>query len=277
MDMNWFESMIFGFVSGLTEFLPVSSQAHEALMLKLFGAADSPLLRVLVHAAVWEALYLSLRTQIDHMRAERELADIPPRRRTRQPDQQKVLDLRLLKTALIPLLLGFLAYPALSGWRNDLSKAAIFLLVNGVIVYIPRHLRGGNKDSRSMTGLDSVFFGICGAAAVLPGISRVGVVASAGVGRGADKEHALRWALMLDLAALMFIIGFDLYALYLSGAGEITMPVVLSCILAVASAFGGATVGIYMMRFLAVRVGFAGFAYYSWGAALFAFLMYLTI
>jgi hypothetical protein len=47
--------------------------------------------------------------------------------------------------------------------------------------------------------------------------------------------------------------------------------------LASLTAFVGSYLGITFIRFLAVKVGFSGFAYYSWGAALFAFILYLTI
>ena len=51
MELNWFESLIFGLVSGLTEILPVSAPAHEALICRVFGMPDHPLLRLLIHAS----------------------------------------------------------------------------------------------------------------------------------------------------------------------------------------------------------------------------------
>ena len=41
MDLNWLQSIIYGFVSGLMDILPVSAQAHRALLLKLFGVLIS--------------------------------------------------------------------------------------------------------------------------------------------------------------------------------------------------------------------------------------------
>lgn len=280
MDMNWLESLIFGLVSGLTELLPVSAQAHEALLLKLIGAGESAqlrLLRLAVHAAVLAALYVSLAEQIGHLLRERKLARIPPRRRKRQPDMQWVLDLRLMQTALIPLLLSFLAYQELRSWQTDLSKTALLLLMNGIILYVSGHMRTGNKDSRSMSQLDGLIIGAAGGLSVLPGISRVGAMTSAGLARGADRENSLRWALLLCIPAMLGLICFDVYALVTMGIGTVSFALVIQTVLAAAAAFGGAAIGIAVMKFLAVRTGFSGFAYYCWGAALFSFLMYLTV
>jgi len=51
----------------------------------------------------------------------------------------------------------------------------------------------------------------------------------------------------------------------------------LYCLLAAGSAFGGAWLAMVIMRFLSVKSSFYGFAYYNWGLALFSFLVYLMI
>ena len=45
MDLNWFESIIYGLFLGLTDILPVSAQAHKLIMLKL--------LQLLFHAGLF--------------------------------------------------------------------------------------------------------------------------------------------------------------------------------------------------------------------------------
>ena len=275
--MEWFESILYGFASGLTEFLPVSSQAHQALLLKLFGGSSGPLLELLLHAGMLLGLYSCLRQQLQRIAREDRLARVPARRRKRQPDMQCVLDLRLVKTAFWPVLLSFAAYFALSAWRTDLSKTALLLALNGLILYVPMHSPTGNKDSRSMSQLDGVLLGLAGALGILPGVSRVGAVVSTAMLRGADKENAVNWALLLSIAGLVCAVGFDLYDLFLLGAGTLSFPVLIQYILAAAAAFGGAVIGVRSLQFLAVRAGFSSLAYYSWGAALFSFILYLTV
>lgn len=272
--MDWLESILFGFTCGLTEFLPVSAQAHEALLLKMFGAASTPLLRLVIHAAALLALYQNCAVHIASILREQRILRIPPRRRKRKPDMIKVLDLRFLKTAAIVLMLGFFAYPTLSFWRSDLHMIAPILIINGIIIYIPMHMATGNKDARSMSQLDAVLLGLSGALAMIPGISRVGILTATGIARGADREQSLNWALLLSIPALVVMLGMDVYTIMTLGTGVIA---ILQTVLAAAASYGGAWCAIQTMRFLAVKAGFSSFAYYCWGAALFSFIMYLTV
>lgn len=272
--MDWLESILFGFLCGLTEFLPVSAQAHEALLLKMFGTASTPLLRLVIHAAALLALYQNCAVHIGAMLREQRLLRIPPRRRKRKPDMVKVLDFRFLRTAAIILMLGFFAEPVLSVWRYDLHIIAPILIANGILIYIPMHMATGNKDARSMSQLDAVLLGLSGVLAVIPGISRIGVLTGVGIARGADREQSLSWALLLSIPALAVLLGMDAYTVMTQGIGAFAL---LQTVFAALASFGGAWCGIRIMRFLAVKAGFSSFAYYCWGAALFSFIMYLTV
>jgi undecaprenyl pyrophosphate phosphatase UppP len=59
--------------------------------------------------------------------------------------------------------------------------------------------------------------------------------------------------------------------------GAITGAWILSGVLAMIVAAPIAYLCIMFLRFLSVKVGFSGFAYYSWGAAMFTLILYLTI
>ena len=42
--MNFLECIIYGLLSGLAEFLPISATAHQTILRTLFGADEQPLL-----------------------------------------------------------------------------------------------------------------------------------------------------------------------------------------------------------------------------------------
>jgi undecaprenyl-diphosphatase len=278
MELSWFEGMIYGLLSGLAEFLPVSSDAHQALMYKLFGVTNAGnFLQLLVHGSVLIGLYLECRNHIGQLRRERRLAAIPKRRRKRQPDFTRLQEYRLLRSALIPVVLGFFFYNQLLQLRGNLLVVCGFLVGNGLILYLPQTVRSGNKDARSMTGFDGILLGICAGFSLIPGLSTVGLVASIALMRGVDKECALRWALLLCIPVMVGRVGFDVFGIISGGIGSLGFSGIIGCALAAVCAFFGVRLAIRTMRSFARRLGFSGCSYYCWGTALFAFIMYLSI
>lgn len=272
--MSVFESILYGIVSGLTEFLPVSSQGHQAMMLRLFGQdVREPVRDLLVHLAVLGALLFSSRNILARLRRERMI--ISRARRKRTYDFNGTYDLRLVKTAVFPMIIGLLAYRKMIQYESRPLYLALFFLINGIILIIPEYVRQGNKTGRSMSGFDGVLFGIFSALSAVPGISRVGSGMSIASMRGADRSHNLNWMLLLSIPALLVWIVFDFIHLFTIGAGNITFIVFLTYLLSALFAFIGGYLGISAVRFIAVKSGFSGFAYYSWGAAMFMLVLYL--
>lgn len=279
MDLNWIESILYGLFAGLADILPVSSQAHRMLLISLFGEGSEPvLLRLLVHISTLAALYYSCRSHITRITRARKLAQIPKRRRKRPLDTFALMDFSMLRNMLVPVAFGFLFYNRISSLVSILSVLAFTLFLNGIILFVPQYLPGSNKDSQSMTPLDSLLMGLGAVVSMLPGISCIGIVTSIGTIRGADKRFALNMALLLNIAMTVGLILFDIIAIVTgAGLGTLSFGVFFSYILSAAAAFGGTFLGIKIMRKMASTVGFGGFAYYCWGAALFSFILFLTI
>lgn len=277
MDMNWFESLLYGIVSGFSEFLPISMQAHQSVMLRLFGCENVPILQLLIRIAVFSALIVATKDQLDGLYREMRLAAIPRRRRKRQPDLKSVLDIKLIKTAFYPILISFVFYPLTSQWHSRLNIIAGLLLLNGVILFLPQFFPAGNKDSRSVSRLDGVLLGVFAGLGVLPGVSRIAGGSTISALSGADRRNAYHWCLLLGIPALCFLIGFDIQSIIVSGTGINSFGNFLQCVFSAAAAYFGAYASILMTRFLTVNSGFSGFAFYSWGAALFSFVLFLTI
>ena len=277
MDWNWLQSLLFGFISGFAEFLPISSDAHQYLLGYFMGSGNELLgFRLFCHISVLAALLFSSRFQLKRLSRERRIAAAPLKRRKRQPDRNALLDLRLLKTAVIPIILAFAASWYTQCVFENLWALALVLIVNGILLYVPQFFPSGNKESQAMSALDALLIGFGGALAVVPGISRVGILTSVGQLRGADGRYCVDIALLLCIPALLILIGFDIYGLYLAQS-VLAVSLFFSYLFAAAAAFAGAYFGILLLRFLAVKTGFSGFAYYCWGVALLTFALYLTI
>ena len=276
--MNLLQSLLFGFVSGLSDILPVSSQAHKAMMMKIFGMnAEAPLMRLFIHAGILAALYYCCTNQIMRITRQLRLSRIPKKKRKRPVDMRTLMEFRLLRMIVIPVLLGLFFYRNTEAWGTKLSLLAIFLLINGVILFIPSLAPTGNKDARNMSALNGLLIGLGGALSVVPGISAIGCVNSVSSVCGADRTFALNLSFLMNMVLTVALIAFDFAAVYASGAANLSISVIVTYLISGVAAFGGAYLGIQTMRALAVNIGFNIFAFYSFGAALLSFVLYLMV
>lgn len=272
MSLSWFESLLYGAISGFAEVLPISSVAHQALFLKLVGGSLEPLLQLGSHLGTFVALLLAFLPMLLRMRRERRIARAPKHRRRRQPDSVTMMEIRLTRTAIISMMVLFLSYPLVYNLYERLWLLAIFMTVNAIVVYIPQYLPGANKRAQNLSSLDAFITGLWGGLGVIPGFSRVGFVTSAAMIRGTQRQYAAELGLFLNIPAVLVMILLDLFALpgiIVTGLG------VISAITAAVFAFVCAWLGIQLLRYLAFRVGFSGFAYYCWGFALLSLILYL--
>lgn len=277
MDWNWIHSLVYGLVSGFTEFLPVSSDAHQWMFAELTGVGQGHLPhRLFGHIGALLALLLACKPQIDKLMRERRIAALPARRRKRQPDMKSLAEIRFLHMAGWLLLLSIPAFVLVSRMGERPWLVALLLLLNGIMLYAPQFLPGGNKEALSLSAADSLLTGVAGSLGRFPGISGIGASMAALKVRGVDWQYALQICLLLMIPVFGIAIGCDIYGMILAGAG-ISLGHVLYYLLTALSAFAGAYFGIIFMRFLAVKAGFSGFSYYCWGMALFTFFLYLTI
>lgn len=128
-----------------------------------------------------------------------------------------------------------------------------------------------------MSRIESFLMGLGGAASMLPGVSCVGTVTSVGAVCGAEKSYALDTALLINIPVTLGLIVYDLLAIFTGGLGGLSFLAVLNYILAAAASFGGVFLGTKILRGLLKNLGLDVFAYYSWGAALFSFILFLNI
>ena len=242
--------------------------------MRLFGIDNrEPIQELFIHIGALLAALFACKSMLQRIRREKKAA-LHGRRR-RAYTSKGFYDLQLIKTAAVPLMIILLLYIAARKWESNLLLLALFLLINGIILIIPEYSRQGNKDSRSMTGIDSILIGIFGGISAIPGISRIGSISAYATFRGADRQHTLNWALLLSIPALLVLCGLDVSQLFFVKASPLSFTVVFGYILSALSSYFASYLSIIFIRFLTVRTGYVGFAYYSWGMALFTLIIYL--
>jgi undecaprenyl pyrophosphate phosphatase UppP len=178
--------------------------------------------------------------------------------------------------ATIPVILGFLLYGKISFLSRKLIYVAAFLLINGIILYVPQYLPGSNKASGAMNRVDALLVGLGGAAATLPGVSCIGTAVSIASIRGMDTKKALSLALLMNIPVNLGFAFFDLMQLLSGGAGSLSLSALFGAVLAGITAFCGVILGIRLLQKIADSVGFSVFGFYSWGTALLTFIFFLA-
>ena len=277
MDLNWLECLFLGLISGFADMLPVSAQAHKAVFLKIFGAIGEPLLlRLAIHLAIFGALYFGCYTHIRRFVRQLRLARIPKKKRKRPLDSKTIAEFKVLRVMVIPIILSFFLYSKTEGWGNRLNLTAIFLLLNGAVLYLPRLMPTGNKDALSLSALDGLLMGLGGGLAVLPGVSSVGAMLSVASVCGSERQTALSLSYLAHLVLTLGLIVMDVLAI-VNGSVVFSMSVLLCCLAAAAAAAVGTYFGMRLMRLLANHTGFGMFFLYSFGAGIFSFIIYLMV
>lgn len=276
MDLNWLTGVLFGLISGVTEILPVSSPAHRILMLKLFGLSSEPeLLQLMIDLGITAALYYSCQNHIIRIVRAKRLSRVPKRHRKRPLDTTSLNDLSLLKTMLIPAILSFFLYEKAQSLGGSMLLVAVFLLLNGIILYLPQFFPGANRDSRTMSRVQGLLIGLGSSVSIIPGFSSVGGAFSVASVCGVDRSYGLNMVLLLDLFVCAGLVVFDVLGLVSAGLGGIGFGTFLAYLLSGIAAFLGAAATIKLLRSVINEISFVIFSLYCWGVALFTFIMNL--
>ena len=276
MDFNWLQSILYGFISGIADILPVSAQAHRLLLLKMFGQNAEPgLLRLMTHLGVFAAVYWNCQPQIVKIIRAKSLTRIPKRRRKRPLDTKSLMDFRLWQTMILPVILVYIFYGKISALHNRLILMAVFLFINGIILYVPQFLPSSNKDSRTLSRVEGLLMGLAGAASVLPGISGIGACVSVSSICGVDRAYALSMSLLMQLVITGAMIVFDVMAVLSGSVGIFSFAGFIFCVAAAVAAYLGTFAAIRIMRSLAQEKGYVSFTIYCWGIAIFTFILNL--
>ncbi|CAM5585944.1 MULTISPECIES: undecaprenyl-diphosphate phosphatase [unclassified Streptomyces] len=211
--MSWFESLVLGLVQGLTEFLPVSSSAHLRLTAAFAGWHDpGAAFTAITQIGTEAAVLIYFRKDIGRIISAwtRSLTDKAMRH---DPDARMGW---LVIVGSIPIgVLGLTLKDQIEGPFRDLRITATMLIVVGVVIGVAdrmaaRDERGGRhrapqqrKELKDLGVRDGLIYGLCQAAALIPGVSRSGATISGGLFMGYRREAAARYSFLLAVPAVL--------------------------------------------------------------------------
>ncbi len=198
--MTWLQAIVLGGVQGLTEFLPISSSGHLRIVSEIWFGDDAGAsftavtqlgteLAVLLFFAkdIWRiilAWFTGLRD-----------AD------------KRGLDYRVgwyVILATIPIgLLGFLFKDQIRTAGRNLWLVAIMLIAFSFVFIAAERFGNRARPLEKITGRDALIMGAAQCLALIPGVSRSGATASAGLFVGLEREAAFRFSFLIAIPAVL--------------------------------------------------------------------------
>jgi undecaprenyl-diphosphatase len=200
--MSWWQVVVLSVVQGLTEFLPVSSSGHLAIVSRIFFADDAGASFTAVSQLGTELAVL--------VYFARDIVRIVKAWfrgfMGRQVAAHRNADYRLgwyviIGTIPICILGLFFKDEIRSGVRN-LWVIATALVVFSAVIALAERLGRQSRHIDQLTWRDAVVVGIAQTLALVPGVSRSGATISAGLFLGLDRELAARFGFLLAIPAV---------------------------------------------------------------------------
>ncbi|TDI52887.1 MAG: undecaprenyl-diphosphate phosphatase [Acidobacteria bacterium] len=237
-------AILWGFIQGMTEFLPVSSSGHLVLIPALLDQSGPDLATsAMLHLGTLTAVVVYYRSDISAMLK----FDRPGRRLV-----------TLIAIGSVPaVVVGLLFKDQVEDLIGDPRKVAAMMIVTGVVLLSSTLLRLGEKSSKDIGPFDGLVIGLAQALALIPGISRSGMTITAGLTRGMSSIEAARFAFLLGIPV---IAGAGLLSIVeVISSGE-SIPSTVWIGVVVAGFTGYAAISI-LLRLLQ-RIGLAPFGIY---------------
>jgi undecaprenyl-diphosphatase len=211
-----------GIIQGLTEFLPVSSSAHLALIPWLLGWNDQGLsFDIALHVGTVLAVIVYFFRDWVQVIAEgfglsigNTLGSDPAIRRN--PRLLWLLVLGSVPAGIAGLLVKDLAENV---WRNNQYLIGSMLILVGLFMWWADHQGSRRKDLGNVSPTDSLTIGAAQALALVPGVSRSGITICAGLLRNLDRETAARFSFLLATPAIAGAAAKDAWDLMRHGGG----------------------------------------------------------
>ena len=228
--MNFFQVIILSVVQGITEFLPISSSGHLAIIQNLFRLTSPPVFfDILLHLGSVLSIIVFFRKDIVEL----------VKNWQRNLGVWKVIIIGSIPAAIF----GYLLNSKIEMIFGSLTLVGAAMIICGFILLSTKFIKKQKEvnELKGISNFKSIIIGLFQAIAILPGISRSGSTITGGLWQNLSKEAAFKFSFLLSIPA---ILGATLLKAKDANFGEVS---ILASIMAI---FISALVGFFALKFL---------------------------
>jgi len=212
---NFFQVLVISVVQGITEFLPVSSSAHLNLLSNLFGfKEDELLINISAHIGSLFAVVFFFKYEIINF------------------GKNKKLFIRVILASMPLFFFGYLVVnynlvPELRTYKIIGWTTILF----GIILYLVDKLKTRLSIKKNFNTKNAIILGFCQVLALIPGVSRSGIVMTGARMLNFKREDAAKISFLLSIPALAGTGLFGSFVLISQNYSVITFSSILTIFL----------------------------------------------
>ena len=265
----------YGIVQGFTEFLPVSSSGHLAILKNIFGLEfdDAVLFTLILHLGTLTAVCIVYFKDIKNMffgffGLLGKVFGGKFSFRTLNAGERLFL---LIFVASIPLVVGAILSKQIEVLSDYTKIIGIFLVMNAAILFFSDMVPAGEVNEKAATPKNALFVGLCQLIAIAPGISRSGSTITGGLLNNFSRQFAVKFSFLLSIPAILGASVFKV-ADFAKSDIEITGMMFASCVVGFVFAFFAGMAAIVVLNIIAKKKNFRVFSVYCLAVGLLAII-----
>ena len=259
------KAAFYGLIQGLTEFLPVSSSGHLAILRSWMGLefGDAILFSLILHLGSLVAVCIMYRRDIQELFVGFIVLFIKIitgrfKYSKLSPGERFAI---MIFLATLPLILGAVIDKHIEFLADSARLVGLFLMINAVILFVSDRIPKGDLTEKTASPKNALFVGVCQLIAVVPGISRSGATITGGLLSGFDRKFAVKFSFIMSIPAILGASVFKIADFAVSD-NTVTFVMVASCIVGFLVALAAGICAIFLVNIIARNKNFTYFAVY---------------
>ena len=237
------EHIVLGVVQGLTEFLPVSSSGHLAVLERLFGLQENGVaISIVMHLGTLFAILVFFWRIILEALCSRRMVFF------------------VLIVTCITGAIGVLGKDFFESIFTSVKAVAAGWIATGFILLLTRRFMANQRTA--VTVRDAVALGVAQAIAIIPGVSRSGITISTMLYRKIDKLTGFNISFLVSIPAIAGAALLEAKDIHFAFSGE---PVYMAT--GFACSFFAGLLALWLLKRVISKAKFHYFAYYCFAIA----------